>query len=80
MKKLVVSAFVIASLASCHYGQDEAKKTLERNEKYKNENAEFSVNRAGEYSYEGKEKKAADTATAVVSDTTSAAAPAEAHH
>ena len=79
MKKLVVSAFVIASLASCHYGQDEAKKTLERNEKYKNENPEFSVNRAGEYSYEGKEKKAADTTSAVVSDT-AAAAPAEAHH
>lgn len=78
MKKLVVSAFVIASLASCHYGQEDAKKTLERNEKYKNENAEFSVNRAGEYSYEGQGKKTVDTVAVTVSDT--AAAPAEAHH
>ncbi|MES2689504.1 MAG: hypothetical protein V4658_03830 [Bacteroidota bacterium] len=78
MKKLVVSAFVIASLASCHYGQDDAKKTLERNEEYKNENADFSVNRAGAYSYEGQEKKAADTMAVIVSDT--AVAPAEAHH
>lgn len=73
MKKLIASAFVIASLSSCHYGQDEAKKTLERNEKYKNEKAEFSVNRAGEYAKEG-ETKVVDTAAIAVSDT------AHAHH
>lgn len=79
MKKLFASAFIIASLASCHYGQDDAKKTLERNEEYKNEHADYSVNRAGEYSYEGQAKKTTDTVSAPVSDTTQTT-PAEAHH
>lgn len=78
MKKLIASAFVIASLTSCHYGQDEAKKTLERNEKYKNENAEFSVNRAGEYAKEGG-NKTADTTAAAVADSTHAHHDHEAH-
>lgn len=76
MKKLIASAFVIASLASCHHGQDEAKKTLERNEKYKNEETDYSVNRAGEYSYENSTVKKADTSSAAAAE-----APAgETHH
>lgn len=51
MKKTAFSLFTIAalaiSLASCHYGQDEAKQTLERNEQYKSEKADYSINRAG---------------------------------
>jgi hypothetical protein len=79
MKKLFASAFVIVSLASCHHGQDEAKKTLERNEKYKNEEAGFSVNRAGEYSHENSSERKVDTIALTVSDTTVAHAE-EAHH
>jgi hypothetical protein len=51
MKKtafIVLSFAALAvSLASCHYGQNEAKETLERNEQYKTEKADYSVNRAG---------------------------------
>ncbi len=49
MKKILASALVIVSLSACHYGQDEAKQTLERNELYKTEKADYSVNKAGEY-------------------------------
>jgi hypothetical protein len=50
MKKLFTFAFALAllSLTACHYGQDEARKTIEANEKYKSENKDYSVNRAGE--------------------------------
>ncbi|MCU0442909.1 MAG: hypothetical protein MUE96_10970 [Bacteroidia bacterium] len=51
MKKTAITLLSFAafafSIASCHYGQDEAKQTLERNEQYKSEKAEYSVNRAG---------------------------------
>jgi hypothetical protein len=51
MKKTALSLLSIAvlaiSLTSCHYGQDEAKETLERNEQYKSEKADYSINRAG---------------------------------
>jgi hypothetical protein len=63
MKKLVAAVFVTVSLASCHYGQEEAKKTLERNDKYKSDNADYSVHSAGEYSYENKEEKAVSVDT-----------------
>ena len=49
MKKILAAALVIVSLSACHYGQDEAKQTLERNELYKTEKADYSVNKAGEY-------------------------------
>ena len=65
MKKLIVSAFVLVTISACHYGQDEAKKTLERNEQYKNEKAEYSVNRAGEYGNANQ-----TTVAATVADTT----------
>jgi hypothetical protein len=42
---LFVSALVVSS---CHYGEEEAAKTLERNELYKGDKADFSVNRAGD--------------------------------
>ncbi len=66
MKKLLVSAIVIASLTSCHFRRDEAKETLERNEIYKTEKAEFSVHRAGEY---GKP----ENSTSAIADTTAVA-------
>ncbi len=50
MKKLSIAVLFVSSLAisACHYGQDEAGKTIERNDQYKNEKQDFSVNRAGE--------------------------------
>jgi hypothetical protein len=51
MKKGIValSTLFVVLFSACHYGEDEAKKTIERNEQYKNENKDYSVNRAGEY-------------------------------
>lgn len=50
MKKLMFAALLFSSLAftACHYGQNEAHETIERNEQYKNDKADYSVNRAGE--------------------------------
>lgn len=69
MKKLVAAAALVATLSACHYGQNEAKETLERNEQYKNEKADYSVNRAGEYGVNSDSPKVVDT-TAVVADST----------
>ena len=68
MKKILAAAIVIVSLSACHYGQDEAKQTLERNELYKTEKADYSVNKAGEYGNPNESVKASvDT---VAADTT----------
>jgi hypothetical protein len=65
MKKILAAALFIVSLTACHYGQDEAKQTLERNELYKTEKADFSVNRAGEYGNPNESAKASvDTVSA----------------
>ena len=68
MKKTLAAALVIASLSACHYGQDEAKQTLERNELYKTEKADYSVNKAGEYGNPNESVKASVDTTTV--DTT----------
>lgn len=49
MKKLAIAFATISvfALTACHYGEDEAKSTLKRNEEYKSEKADYSVNRAG---------------------------------
>ena len=49
MKKLAIAFATLSvfAITSCHYGQGEAKETLERNEQYKSEKADYSVNRAG---------------------------------
>lgn len=70
MKKLFAAAIVVTSLSACHYGQDEAKQTLERNELYKTEKADYSVNRAGEYGKEGESKVADTTTTSTPADST----------
>ncbi|MBC7382966.1 MAG: hypothetical protein H7296_08220 [Bacteroidia bacterium] len=46
MKKLLVLFALAATFSACHYGEEEAKKTLNTNELYKGDKAEFSVNRA----------------------------------
>jgi phage protein D len=50
MKKAFFALAVVAlfSVSACHYGQDEAKQTIQDNEKYKTENKDYSINRAGE--------------------------------
>lgn len=49
MKKLAIAFATVSvfALTSCHYGQQEAKETLGRNEQYKGDKADYSVNRAG---------------------------------
>ena len=46
MKKLFIAIAVTATFSACHYGTAEAQKTLETNEQYKSEKADYSVNRA----------------------------------
>lgn len=46
MKKLLIAIAFAATFSACHYGADEARKSLETNEQYKSEKAEYSVNRA----------------------------------
>lgn len=46
MKKLLAIAVVALSLGACHYGTEEAEKTLETNSEYKAAKADYSVNRA----------------------------------
>jgi hypothetical protein len=46
MKKILCLLAVSAFLASCHYGVEEAHKTLNANETYKSDKKEYSVNRA----------------------------------
>lgn len=67
MKKLAIAFATLSvfAITSCHYGQEEAKTTLERNEQYKSEKADYSVNRAG-----GDAPKEEATAVPAVADTT----------
>lgn len=71
MKKILVAFAFAASLSACHYGTEEAQKTLETNEQYKSDKADYSVNRANV-----KAEGAAEAAP-VAADTAVAAAPAE---
>ena len=49
MKNLVIAIATLSvfALTSCHYGETEASETIKRNEQYKSEKADYSVNRAG---------------------------------
>ena len=46
MKKLLAIALFSFTVTACHYGTEEAQKTLKANEEYKTEQADYSVNRA----------------------------------
>lgn len=70
MKKLLAIFIISASLTACHYGTEEAQKTLDANEQYKSENAEYSVNRANVSAAD--ETAPADTVTAAPADTVTA--------
>jgi len=69
MKKILVAFAFAATIGACHYGTEEAQKTLETNEQNKSEKADYSVNRANV-----KAEGAAETPA--VADTAVAAAPA----
>ena len=80
MKKLFIAALFISalSLTACHYGRQDAEKTLERNELYKGDKHEYSVNRATDGTEAAPAEAAADTtAKPAAADTT---AKAEATH
>lgn len=64
MKKLSIAILFAATLAvsACHYGRNEAHETLERNEQYKNDNKDYSVNRAGEGGKMNESEPAAESA------------------
>ncbi|MFA6259840.1 MAG: hypothetical protein WC760_00090 [Bacteroidia bacterium] len=71
MKSYLFAALFFATMlvSSCHYGQNEANGTLETNDQYKADKADYSVNRAGEGGKLNDEAKVeaapADTATVV---------------
>lgn len=74
MKSLIIVALFVASMAvsGCHYGQSEAQDTLGRNEQYKGDKAEYSVNRAGE----GGQHEKAETPAVTTDTSAKATAPA----
>lgn len=79
MKKLLIAALFISALAisACHYGKGDVEKTLERNEQYKGDKHEYSVNRASDGT-EAAAAAPADSTAAPAADTTKAAATHEA--
>ncbi len=46
MKKILIAFAFAASLSACHYGTEEAQKTIQTNDQYKTDQAAYSVNRA----------------------------------
>lgn len=72
MKKLVfaLAAVAVLSITACHYGQEEAEKTLERNDQYKGDKAEYSVNRAGDGGKATKTEEVAAPAATPAADST----------
>ena len=64
MKKVFAIAFVTISLSSCHYGREDAQKTLDANEQYKNEKSDYSTNRGNDGVRPENNQSAADSAKA----------------
>lgn len=79
MKKVVVIlAAITFSLTACHYGKEEAKETLKRNEKYKGEKVEQGPAIDPEY-IEKNGTKVEGEATAAEADTTATHATDSTH-
>ena len=68
MKKFLAILAVAGTLSACHYGTEEAQNTLKDNEKYKSDEAGYSVNRAN---VTATEEASVDTTVATVDSTTS---------
>jgi hypothetical protein len=67
MKKFLAILAVAGTLSACHYGTEEAQNTLKDNEKYKSDEAGYSVNRAN---VTATEEASVDTTVATVDSTT----------
>jgi hypothetical protein len=76
MKKIALVAGLGLSLTfgACHYGTEEAKKTLETNKEYKEGKADYSINRANV----AEPEEEAAVAPAVADSASTAANPAPA--
>jgi hypothetical protein len=79
MKKILVAFAFAASLSACHYGTDEAQKTLKANEQYKSDKADYSINRANVTAEADKEAAQVDTTTAVTAPVAPATAAPASH-
>jgi uncharacterized lipoprotein len=73
MKKILFAFAFAATLSACHYGTEEAQNTLDANEKYKSEKADYSVNRANVKAEETAAPAAEAATAATPADTTTAA-------
>lgn len=79
MKKILVAFAFAASLSACHYGTDEAQKTLKANEQYKSEKADYSINRANVTAEADNAAAPVDTTAAVAATIAPATAAPAAH-
>lgn len=71
MKKLLILLAFTSVLAACHYGVEEADKTLKANDEYKSgAGAEYSTNRGNDGVLPNSEVAAPADTTASVADTT----------
>ena len=72
MKKLAIAFTFVISLTACHYGQEEAQKTLKTNELYKSDKQDYSTNRGndGVRPSEETNKVAGAETTVAAADTT----------
>lgn len=70
MKKVLAALFLTGVLvSSCHYGQEEAQKTLDANQEYKSDKMDYSTNR-GNDGVMPEQKKAESAPAAAPSDST----------
>ncbi|MES2654988.1 MAG: hypothetical protein V4620_05325 [Bacteroidota bacterium] len=69
MKKLSIVLALVAglSLTACHYGQEEADKTLKANDLYKGDKKDYSTNRGNDGVRPSEETNKVDGAAAEVS-------------
>ncbi len=71
MKKLLILLAFTSVLAACHYGVEEADKTLKANDEYKSgAGADYSTNRGNDGVLPNSEVSASIDTAAAVADTT----------
>ncbi len=69
MKKILLLIALTSAMAACHYGVEEADKTLKANDEYKSgDKSEYSTNRGNDGVLPTNNAAATDT-TAIASDT-----------
>ena len=71
MKKLLILLAFTSALAACHYGVEEADKTLKANDEYKSgAGSEYSTNRGNDGVLPNSEVTSPADTTASIADTT----------